>query len=359
MKEGTSLHPHYIEGLPLMSFRASLDAKIAALLDEIASTPEYVGSSNASIMSLLYTLIYTCRLRNVLQLGTYVGFSALVMGDALKKVDGRLITVDPDERVNRIAQDYIRRADLQRVVVFQEGSSIDTVTLAFLSREAPFDLIYIDSLHNYDHAKQELALYWPMLRPSGYLCLDDASKAAVAFDTSDQGGVYRAVEEWLPTVSDCEWILTREPSWPHQYGCFLATKVPPGEGLVQGALKETLACLRLVRQDLEQQVSKLRLADELRSDLAERDKALAERDAALREQDALLAQREQALQALRQDLEAIRRSTGYRLLESYRRAVRWLFPMDSLWGLPYRMLLKGLRAILNRKSSIGGGISQE
>lgn len=93
--------------------------------------------------------------------------------------------------------------------------------------------------------------------------------------------------------------------------------------------------------------------------LVEKEALLAQRDAALAERDALLIQHEQALLALRQELEAIRLSTGYRLLESYRRAVRWLFPMDSLWGLPYRMLLKGLRAILNWKASIGGDTSQE
>ncbi len=226
------LHPHYVESLPLMSFRSSFDPGVAALLDEIASGPQYVGASNAGIMSLLYTLIIASRLRNILQLGTFVGFSTLVMGDAARKVNGRLITLDTDDQVMQIARGYISRAGLDDFVTTIQKSSTDPESVSLLNELAPFDLIYIDSLHNYDHARQEISLYWPMLRPSGFLCLDDASRAAVAFDTSGQGGVYRAVKEWLAMAHDCEWIMTREPVWPHPFGCFFASKVPPGEGLV-------------------------------------------------------------------------------------------------------------------------------
>ena len=227
-----SLHQHYADSVQLMSFRSSLEPQVAALLDEIASGGQYVGASNASIMSILYTLIVTCRARKVLQLGTFVGFSSLILGDALRRVDGRLITVDPDVSVTSVAEGYIRRANLDPYIVIVEKSSTDPKTLELLRAKAPFDIIYIDSLHNYDHARQELSLYWPLLRPSGFLCLDDASKAAVEFDTSGRGGVYKAVKEWLLSTADCEWVMTREPLWPHAFGVFLATKVPQGEHLL-------------------------------------------------------------------------------------------------------------------------------
>jgi hypothetical protein len=89
-------------------------------------------------------------------------------------------------------------------------------------------------LHDYACTREELPLYWPMLRPAGFLCMDDADEAAARFDTRGQGGVIRAIKEWLPTVDDCEWVMMRQPSWD-PVGCLLATKVPPGKELVPRA----------------------------------------------------------------------------------------------------------------------------
>jgi predicted O-methyltransferase YrrM len=230
----TTLHPFYLASVPLMTFRAPIDDPVSAILDEIAATPEFAGASNANILSLLYTLIVTCKLQKVLQLGTYVGFSALILGDAVRKVDGVLTTLDPDERVMNISRGYISRAGLDPFVTTIMKGSTDPEAIAQVSADAPFDLIYIDSLHDYAASKEELPAYWPMLRPSGFLCLDDASESAAAYDTRGEGGVHRAIKEWLPTVSDCESILMRGPIW-NPVGCLLATKVPEGQGRIDGA----------------------------------------------------------------------------------------------------------------------------
>ncbi len=229
-----TLHPLYVESVPLMTFRSPLDDSIPPILDEIAATPEWAGASNANILSLLYTLIVTCKLGKVLQLGTYVGYSSLVLGDAARKVGGRLITLDPDERVMEIARGYIRRAGLDEFVVTVLKGSTDPEAISMLRAEAPFDVIYIDSLHDYAASKEELPLYWPLLRPSGYLCMDDASEFAATFDTKGEGGVFRAIKEWLPQVRDCEWIMMREPTW-NPVGCFLASKAPSGGALLEAA----------------------------------------------------------------------------------------------------------------------------
>jgi predicted O-methyltransferase YrrM len=213
-----------------MTFRIPVDSSITSLLDEIAETPEWVGASNAHILSLLYTLVVSCRLKNVLQLGTYVGYSSLVLGDAARKVDGRLITLDPDERAVNIARGYITRAGLDDVVTSLVNASTDPEALERVRAEAPYDLIYIDSLHDYACTREELPLYWPLLRPAGFLCMDDADLPAASLDTRGEGGVHRAIVEWLPGVHDCEYMMLREPSW-NPVGGFLATKTPPGREL--------------------------------------------------------------------------------------------------------------------------------
>jgi predicted O-methyltransferase YrrM len=240
-------HPLYTGSLARMSFRVPIDESITALLDEIAETPEWVGASNAGVLSLLYSLVIGCGLRNVLQLGTYVGYSSLVLGDAARRIGGRLITLDPDERAMGIARGYLTRAGLETHVRTVLKASTDPDAIAEIQTEAPFDLVYIDSLHDYACTRKELPAYWPLLRPAGFLCMDDADEAAARFDTKGEGGVLRAIKEWLPTVRDCEWIMMRQPSWD-PVGCLLATKVPSGKelvprlrGLVPSWLKRSLS----------------------------------------------------------------------------------------------------------------------
>ncbi len=86
----------------------------------------------------------------------------------------------------------------------------------------------------------------------------------------------------------------------------------------------------------------------------ERDAARAERDAIRRERDQIRAQRDafwaerDAFWAQREALEALQNTFGYRLLERARRAVRWLFPAGSRRGLPYRLLLRLAKRLLDR-----------
>jgi len=89
--------------------------------------------------------------------------------------------------------------------------------------------------------------------------------------------------------------------------------------------------------------------------LAERDTALAQKDAALAERESLLAHRDESLGQVTQELIAIRQSLGYRILEGYRRPIRWLFPPGSWRGLPYRAVRRVVRWFLNlrhRQTSI-------
>lgn len=83
-------------------------------------------------------------------------------------------------------------------------------------------------------------------------------------------------------------------------------------------------------------------------DIAHMDTDLAEKDALLAERESLLAQREEALREMTEELTTIRRSLGYRLLNTYRRVIRWLMPPGSRRALPYRALMRLGRWLTNR-----------
>jgi len=142
------------------------------------------------------------------------------------------------------------------------------------------------------------------------------------------------------------------------YMVSLCSDVPlpeAGQQVVLTSLYEMRYYLEeIARRDAEIEQFKTDLSEQAAT-LAQRDVALAERDGALSELNALLAEKDAlarelsgAYQNLRQQMEELQRSSGYRLLEGYRRVILRLFPPGSLRGRPYRMLVRGLKAILDR-----------
>jgi caffeoyl-CoA O-methyltransferase len=93
--------------------------------------------------SVLMSLIRLGRVKNILELGTYTGYSALVMAEALPQ-DGKVITVDINKDTTEIAKKYWARSE--------HGSKIQQILKpgldALASLHENFDLIFIDADKN-------------------------------------------------------------------------------------------------------------------------------------------------------------------------------------------------------------------
>lgn len=227
--EEARMDPDYVNSIPLGTYRFALSIKSLQVLDEIGSDPEYAGASDAGTMSMLYTLIHCCQMHRVLQLGTYIGFSALILADALMKTNDEnnpsvLYTVDPAIPQSMKARTYIEEAGLSGIVHYVDGKSTHPEVVEFLEAKAPYDLIYIDSSHGYFTTTEELRIYWPLVRSHGLLTLHDSSEFAASFDPENEGGVVRALREWIPLTPDCEPLFMRQPVWRNPCGFFLGTK---------------------------------------------------------------------------------------------------------------------------------------
>jgi hypothetical protein len=57
------------------------------------------------------------------------------------------------------------------------------------------DIVFIDALHDYESVKQDIALWWPCVRPGGYLCGHDYNHK--------WPGVMRAVSEQYNLMDVC------------------------------------------------------------------------------------------------------------------------------------------------------------
>lgn len=159
-----------------------------------------IGECAVPLISLLHGLVMGNRVTRIAQLGTCAGYSALLLGWMLRRMNARrgLFTLDHDPAMCELAGTWIERAGLRDFVEIAEGSSLETASTdaatKYLSGNP--ELIILDSSHEYGSTVKELDLWYSALEAGGVLVLHDVSEFAAGFDVTGQGGVRHALAEW-------------------------------------------------------------------------------------------------------------------------------------------------------------------
>jgi predicted O-methyltransferase YrrM len=114
----------------------------------------------------LQMLVRMTQARRVLELGTFTGYSALMMAEGLPD-DGELITCDVDPIATEMARDFFARSPHGRKISLRMGPALETLK----ELRGPFDLVFIDA------DKQNYSAYYdavlPLLRTGGLLVADN------------------------------------------------------------------------------------------------------------------------------------------------------------------------------------------
>jgi len=232
-------HVYYVNAIKQSTYRAILSDEALAVLEEIACDEEYAGSGDAHMLSLLATLIHACQMTKVAQIGTWIGFSTVVMAGALARVESAnkptLLTVDPAIPELEKAKKYVRRAGLHDYVQFLAGSSLDPMVQEAIRKSGPYDMAFIDSQHDYDVCSVELRAVWPAVKEGGILAAHDSSNFAAGYDTKQQGGVVRAITEWIDEEGIGQSLFLTPPLW-NPVGLFIAFKIPQSEVPLKGSI---------------------------------------------------------------------------------------------------------------------------
>lgn len=141
------------------------------LRDETAGLPQagmQIGADQGALMALLIRLIGA---RRALEVGTFTGYSALAIAEALPP-DGRLVTCDISEEWTAIARRYWREAELDGKIELRLGDARGT--LAALREEAgdgSLDFAFIDAdKAGYDHYYEACL---QLVRPGGLILIDN------------------------------------------------------------------------------------------------------------------------------------------------------------------------------------------
>jgi predicted O-methyltransferase YrrM len=159
-----------------------------------------IGECAVPLISILHGLVMGSRASRIVQLGTCAGYSALLLGWMLRRMNAKrgLFSLDLDSASCEMSRRWIGRGGLQDFVEIAEGNSLDprSPLLAKDYLGANPELIIIDSSHEYASTMVELDLWYDAVAPGGLLVLHDVSRFAAEFDVTHQGGVGRAFTEW-------------------------------------------------------------------------------------------------------------------------------------------------------------------
>lgn len=124
----------------------------------------------------LYTLAVALKAKDILDVGTAIGYSAMWLGLAAQKVEGRVVSIEKDPARAVWAEAYFRQADMAGVCAVRRGD----VLVLMNGMEENFDLIFLDVLTQFDQPDTSLQLLDLCIRrlsPGGVLLSDNAFRS--------------------------------------------------------------------------------------------------------------------------------------------------------------------------------------
>ena len=95
------------------------------------------GHLQGRVLSMLSHMIQPT---NILEIGTYTGYSAICLAEGLKE-DGKVVTIDRNAELEDFALSYFEKANVSNKIDFRIGNAIDIIP----TLKETFDLVFIDA----------------------------------------------------------------------------------------------------------------------------------------------------------------------------------------------------------------------
>lgn len=137
------------------------------------------GHYQGRVLSMLSHMI---RPKNVLEIGTYTGYSALCFAEGVQE-GGKVITIDINEELEDLVCEYISKSDYSEIVDFRVGDAMEIIP----TLQEEFDLVFIDA------DKQNYSAYYDLVfdkvKKGGYIIADNvlwSGKVVEDYETTDR-----------------------------------------------------------------------------------------------------------------------------------------------------------------------------
>lgn len=143
--------------------------------------------------AFLQFLVCVSGARHILEIGTFTGYSALAMAEALPP-DGRIVTCEANAERAEIARGFFQRSAHANKIAIRVGPALQTI--AAFSDERPLDLVFIDADKENYLNYYERAL--PKLKTGGIIVADNVLWSGRVLDPREASD--RAIVEFNDVV---------------------------------------------------------------------------------------------------------------------------------------------------------------
>ncbi len=170
--------------------------------------------SGRQVGRLLAILIKLSNAKRVLEVGTFTGYSALTMAEALPE-GGRLFTCEYNERYEDVARHFFGKSDAGSKISLLMGKALETIPTI----EGMFDFVFLDADKINYPAYYEMIL--PRINPGGLMVIDnvlwngdvlnpESDKAKAINEFNDIIRKDNSVEQVMLTVRDGVTIVRKK-----------------------------------------------------------------------------------------------------------------------------------------------------
>ena len=192
----------------LVTYINSLDTGNTAMLDQIEreATADYVPIIRKEMQSFLKFLLAMKKPARILEVGTAVGFSAILMAE-YNPVPCQITTIENYEKRIPIARENFKRAGKEAQIALLEGDAAEVLK----TLEGPYDFIFMDAAKGqYIHFLPEILR---LLAKDGVLVSDNVLQDGDVIEsrfavTRRNRTIHKRMREYLYTLTHSEELVT-------------------------------------------------------------------------------------------------------------------------------------------------------
>ena len=136
--------------------------------------------------------IKTNKIKDILEIGTFTGYSALSMGLAIPK-DGNITCLDINKQTSEVAQNFFKKADLDKKIKIILSPAIETMSKLKVSKKK-FDMIFIDA--DKENYKNYYNLSLELIKDNGFIIIDNVLWKGDVANTSKNDQLTKIIREF-------------------------------------------------------------------------------------------------------------------------------------------------------------------
>lgn len=154
--------------------------------------------SGAQQGKLLSFFVHSLQAKEILEIGTYTGYSALAMSELLP-IDGMIHTIDINIELEDMIRRYIKKADKENQIQLYMGDALEIIPII----DRVFDLVFIDA--DKENYKSYLEMVLPKCRKGALIIADNVLWSGKVLDEpKPKDKETRAIKEFNDYVQSHE-----------------------------------------------------------------------------------------------------------------------------------------------------------